>query len=644
MLFRYWGERGVHAEDFSHLVSDPERGIPAADLTAEVRGLGWSAHPFRGSPRSVRDHLERGRPVMALVRVRPRRYHYVVVTAWTEGTVLYHDPAVGPYRLADAREWKERWEAADRWALLVLPAGSGEGDEGRQEGGGVGDAARPSRADGAGSGEPCGDLVRQGVDRARRGEDRAAEEALRAASRLCPSSGSAVAELAALRLSGGDPSAAASLAERAVEREPDLAYGWKVLGTARFVSGEPLGALEAWNRVDEPSVDLVEVVGGRGIPYRAAHRAASLPPGVLLTPGRLRRAERRLSALPAAAGARVRYRPVREGRAEVTAALRSRRAPGLDLPTAVGLLAKAADRELRVEVPSLVGRGELWEVGWRWEERRPRVRLEVAFPAPGGAVWRAEARRGSQAYGTAGPSGSVVEDGRRLRLAAGQWVAGGLRWEARAGVERWRAGTEAFADRPFIGAALEWRGPGDRAALLAEGTAWTPGGGGAPPLKGRAAARWRAGGPEAAGSVEARAEGTAVGGEPPLAAWPGAGTGRARGAFLRAHPLLEEGVVEGPAFGRRLVAVTMEATGWIVRPGPARIGIAAFADAARAWARSRTAAAGSGRAPLHVDAGAGLRLSPGAGGGTVRLDAALGLRDGEAAVSVGWSEPWPAWR
>ena len=44
----------------------------------------------------------------------------------------------------------------------------------------------------------------------------------------------------------------------------------------------------------------------------------------------------------------------------------------------------------------------------------------------------------------------------------------------------------------------------------------------------------------------------------PLAVWEGAGTGSARAGLLRAHPLLRDGVLTGPVFGRRLARATLE--------------------------------------------------------------------------------------
>src|SRR4029077_8041859 len=71
----------------------------------------------------------------------------------------------------------------------------------------------------------------------------------------------------------------------------------------------------------------------------------------------------------------------------------------------------------------------------------------------------------------------------------------------------------------------------------------------------------------------------------PVAIWSGAGEGRARPGLLRAHPLLDSGVIDGPVFGRQVQSSTFEMQRWFKRPAIPRVGIAVFADAALATNR-----------------------------------------------------------
>jgi hypothetical protein len=121
----------------------------------------------------------------------------------------------------------------------------------------------------------------------------------------------------------------------------------------------------------------------------------------------------------------------------------------------------------------------------------------------------------------------------------------------------------------------------------------------------------------------------------PFDVWPGAGFGGARAPLLRAHALLDGGVVAGPVFGRRLIHATVEHQRPLFRVADGALGVAAFVDAARAWQRV------THRSPWHADVGLGARLALPAGAGTLRLDVARGLRDRRHVLSAGWLTAWP---
>ena len=144
----------------------------------------------------------------------------------------------------------------------------------------------------------------------------------------------------------------------------------------------------------------------------------------------------------------------------------------------------------------------------------------------------------------------------------------------------------------------------------------------------------------------------------PLDLWTGADTGLVRPALLRAHPLLNDGVISFDRLGRRLVHATLEferpfidpasaprgspdafagATAAVVWRSLATVKWAAFADAARVFHRL----AGDGR--TQVDIGVGLRVRLAATPAALRLDLARGLRDGRMVLSAGWQAAWPGW-
>jgi hypothetical protein len=118
----------------------------------------------------------------------------------------------------------------------------------------------------------------------------------------------------------------------------------------------------------------------------------------------------------------------------------------------------------------------------------------------------------------------------------------------------------------------------------------------------------------------------------PASLWPGADTGHARDVLLRAHPLLDDGIIEGGVFGRRIAFATAEVQHWIQpkRQRLLRVAPAVFIDLAQA-----TRGLPASDARLHYDAGVGIRFAL-LGFGVLRADVARGLRDGRTAFSVGW--------
>jgi hypothetical protein len=103
---------------------------------------------------------------------------------------------------------------------------------------------------------------------------------------------------------------------------------------------------------------------------------------------------------------------------------------------------------------------------------------------------------------------------------------------------------------------------------------------------------------------------------------------------LRAHPLLDGGIVRGRVFGRTLAHATIERQSWPWRQGPLEIGWALFIDGAKPWGTGRP-----GQVPWNVDGGAGLRARVPGMKSYLRMDVAKGLADGALAGSIAWRIP-----
>jgi hypothetical protein len=636
MVMRYWGGIGVYAEDFADLAEGPE-GIPTSALVTAVQQRGWRGVVFEGDGGEAHRQLSRGRPLIALIEVGPARYHYVVIVAWGRRQVLLHDPALAPFRVMPRSDLLAAWNATGNWTLLILP--SAEGPE----------EAPPPAREPVGGHDPedrCAGLVRQGVERAHADDLGGAEARLLAATALCPESGPSFRELAGVRFRQERWAEAATLARRATRLEPESALSWRLLGTSRFLADDTVGALRAWNYLEEPRVDLLRVDGLGRTRYDVVAARLHLLPEAVLTPESLRRARRRLGDVPALSRSRLSYRPLPGGRVRVDAAVVERPVFG----TGFGALAAAAaralvHREIVAHSGSPTGRGGLLGAGWRWWSGRPAAWLSLetpeAFGLPGllalEVAWEEESVRLVSDPEQAGASGrpSLVREGRRRGAASlGDWITSDLKTRVGLAAEVW---DDRGAHLSAFGT-LDGRFLGDRLALVLDGAAWLA-------LR-REQPRFTRWGLHVAWRSTAEPESRVVGlrlgargasDEAPLGLWPGAGTGHARPQLLRAHPLLEDGVVTGVAFGRLLLHGQVEAVPAAWSLGPARLGLGVFGDWARAWERPGLAGPG----PWHLDVGAGLRVWLPAGTGVFRLDAAKGIRDGAFTLSAAWRLPWP---
>jgi hypothetical protein len=330
-------------------------------------------------------------------------------------------------------------------------------------------------------------------------------------------------------------------------------------------------------------------------------------------------------------------RPDADGYASVDVAIAERRGRPRGWIDWTGAAVRAAvDRELKIDVPGFSGQGEMWSASWRWWTNRPHVALGFAVPRAGRlpGVWRVDGSWEVESYGLGAEQARPLRQSRTHgALSVSDWLSGNLRYSVAAGIDAWSIGTRAAS----IGGSLERRWSNDRVSISGSATKWLPIGDGAGfSVAGLRAAvqsspvdvadTWRF---SATAGVEHASE------RAPMLLWGGAGDGHARLPLLRAHPLLDEGVIDiGPqsVFGRSVQFGSADAVRWLPRPQLARVGIAAFAD----LARSTESVAGKADA-THLDIGGGLRLRwPGAGR-VLRIDVAHGLRDGANALTIGWS-------
>jgi hypothetical protein len=433
----------------------------------------------------------------------------------------------------------------------------------------------------------------------------------------CPG-GAVFRELAGLRVIQRRWSEAADLASAALAREPGDEYAWRVLATARLLGDDALGALDAWNRVREPRIDLVRIDGLTRTRYAIVEHLLGLNAGEVVTPGSFLRARRRLNELPAGSGT-VDFVPLPSGLAEVRATVLDR--PPLprnlfDL-TVLGL-ATAVTRELIIPISSPTGGGEQIAADWRFWAHRPLYQLSISAPAPWRGIWRLAASRELQPF-TATFSPTVHDS---IQLALADWASGAVRWQVGGGVDRWNQ-RRVFRTAT---AAMRVTSATNRLDARAQVRTWFGGGREFARFDARIVARSSA---RMSGVVVTADGGVAVvNGSAPPDLWLAGDTGRARPLLLRAHPILTEGErFRTERMSRLFVHESTEVQRWW-SIGPFRAGAATFVDT------GRTARRLLGGPFTDIDVGFGVRGAYPGRAGALRLDIARGLRDGDTAISA----------
>ena len=612
MVMRYWGERGIDAESFQSLVDAKAGGIRTDVLAAHLRGREWNATALEGSSDTIAQELQQGRPVIVLLEDRPRTYHFVVIVARNADGVVFHDPARAPFRVMPAADFDKRWSAARRWMLIVTPPAQ----RAPPFNGPFLTSPAASTPDQA---TPCDAQIASAVQLAQQNRLEESERTLVGAL-SCP--GAAVfRELAGLRAVQRRWAEAAELASAALAREPGDEYASRLLGTARFIGDDQLGALDAWNRTREPRIDLVRIDGLMRTRYRVVERYVGLQTEEVLTRRALLRARRRLNELPSGFGT-VDFVPLSSGLAEARATVVERSIVPRNLfDLGVVGLATAVTRELVVPIVSPTGGGEQITADWRFWAHRPLYQLSIAAPAPWRGIWTTAARRERQPFtATFSP---IVHDSLRMEIA--DWTSGIARWQIGGGVDSWNE-RRVF---PTAAAALRVTSERDRFDARAQVRSWFGGGS----EFGQAEIRLLARSSSRLEGFVVTAEGGigAVTDSAPPDLWFAGDTGRARSLLLRAHPILTDGErFRTERMARIFAHESTEVQRWW-RVGPFRTGIATFVDT------GLTARRLSGSSITDVDVGIGLRGAYPGRAGALRLDIARGVRDGRIAISAVYS-------
>jgi hypothetical protein len=631
MVFRFWGDAHADVQEYAALVDRRAGGIANDVLVDAVRRRGWRVARIDDSVGALRERVTAGQPVIVLVPDRGNRYHYVVVIAVNDASVVVHDPSWGPSRAIPIAEFERAWRSAGYWSMLILPPPGGATTQPVASTAvtPAANAPAPARA------SPCDQqLQRVLAESGERDLDRTAQ-LLGALRTECPAAAGPTRELSGVRFAQRRFGEAAALARVALTLAPEDSYALDVLGSSLFMQDDAVGALRAWNRIGKPRVNLVRVEGVRRTRHQTIAEVLGIRANMLLDAQTFERAQRRLSELPDQSTVRLSVRPEHDGFATVDVAIAERATIPRGRVEWLGAGVRAGvNREVAVALPARNGQGGIWSARWSWWERRPGVSVGFAAPRVRGlpGVWRVDGSWQEETFTAARESRT------RGALTMSDWLTGDLRYEVSAGLDAWDSSRKAVS----FGGAIERRAWGDRLALAADATRWLPvtqspafHSAGA-----HAAVRSSA---DLRGWVYHGVAGTRrVSDASPYALWPGAGDGHARTPLLRAHRLLRDGIVdttESAVFGRTLAYGTVEAQRWLARVTPVRMAFAAFVDVARAGRSAEVTAgrrAGAAREVVQTDVGVGWRVKVPGSPGLLRIDVARGLRDRSSALTVGW--------
>jgi uncharacterized protein YvpB len=133
MVMRYWqtqqgGNPSADSDPVTiqhELYSKEAHGVYASDMERYFREHSFRTFAFSGSWDDLKQHLEKGRPLV--VALKPMRaetlLHYVVVVGldWEQNVVFVNDAAQRKLLKEDRGSFEKEWKAVGNWTLLAVP-------------------------------------------------------------------------------------------------------------------------------------------------------------------------------------------------------------------------------------------------------------------------------------------------------------------------------------------------------------------------------------------------------------------------------------------------------------------------------------------------------------------------------------------
>jgi len=108
------------------LYSSPARGIYASDMERYFAENGFRTFAFTGTRDDLRQHLDKGRPLIVGLKPGGRApLHYAVVAGMEPNLVLLNDPAERKLLKQEWPSFEKEWKNAGNWTLLAVPQSEG---------------------------------------------------------------------------------------------------------------------------------------------------------------------------------------------------------------------------------------------------------------------------------------------------------------------------------------------------------------------------------------------------------------------------------------------------------------------------------------------------------------------------------------
>ena len=133
MVMKYWqqkeGETDISTANpdriQAELFSPAAGGILASSMVKYFQASGYRVFAFQGEWGDLKQHLERGQPLIVGLKPSGRRgpFHYVVVTGIDSerGYIFLNDPAQQKMLRVSRGGFESEWSHTRNWTLLALP-------------------------------------------------------------------------------------------------------------------------------------------------------------------------------------------------------------------------------------------------------------------------------------------------------------------------------------------------------------------------------------------------------------------------------------------------------------------------------------------------------------------------------------------